>query len=747
MAGDPLDVVRDALLAAGCDPKGGQKITAKCPAHDDSSPSLSVARGTQQPVVFKCHAGCSPDAVLDALRLTWADLCEDDDGWEPPVQPKRISAVYGYVDEQGVALYEVVRYDPKDFRQRQPGGTWGIGNIRRVLFRLPAVIEAVANDQIVYICEGEKDVLAVEATGATATCNPGGAGKWKADYDQFFAGAQVVIISDDDEPGYRHTRDVIRHLEPVAASVKAVLPVDGAKDIAQHLGMGRTLDDVRPFDEPEPAKTRPDEWEAPIPLGQAGKPPVFPAHRFPPWINAYVVAMAEAVQVPVDLPAMLVLSALATAAGARAFVEVKPGFVEQLNLYTATAMAPGARKTPVFMRVTAPLMDHEQAAMEATAPDVAEAKVRLGIAKAAAAKAQIEAEKASPDARDEAAHFAAAQALMADAITVPTMPRLLVDDATPEALTSLMAEQGGRIAMFSDEGEVFSMMAGRYSSKGPNLAVYLKAHVGSRIRVDRKGREPELVKKPALTLGLTVQPVVLSQLLAIEGARGRGLLGRFLWSVPPSNVGYRRSDPEPVPAAVEERFATNLRALVAELADWTDPLPLVFTQAAGTALMRYQDSIEPRLRDPGGDLAHIADWAGKIVGHVARIAGLLYLATNVGGEMRGPIDASFVDDAVKIGDYLCIHALHAFQTMSDGPVQDNARAIMRWARDADLQVFTRRQAHQACRHRMPTVDDLKPALAMLEGTGHIRRLPVPDPTSKGGRPPGPKYQINPLSPL
>jgi len=496
------------------------------------------------------------------------------------------------------------------------------------------------------------------------------------------------------------------------------------------------------------ARANGEGWEPPVPLGQSGTPPVFPAHRFPPWINAYVVALAEAVQVPVDLPAMLTITALSAAAGGRAFVEIKPGYEEKLNLYTATAMAPGSRKTPVFMRVTAPLTDYEEAAIIEASPEVAEAKIRLAIAKADAAKAQLEAEKASEDARAEASHFAAAKAMMAEAITVPTMPRLLVDDATPEALTSLMAEQGGRIAMFSDEGEVFSMMAGRYSSKGPNLGVYLKSHVGSPIRVDRKGRDPEIIKKPALTLGLTVQPVVLSQLLAIDGARGRGLLGRFLWAVPPSNVGYRRSDPDPVPAAVEELFVTNLRALVAKLAEWTDPLPLVFTAEARAALMRYQDSIEPRLRDPGGDLAHIGDWAGKIVGHVARIAGLLHLATHLhDGNLRGPVDAALVDDAVKVGDYLCIHALHAFQAMHDGPVQDNAKALMRWARDADITVFSRRQAHQACRYRMPTTEDLKPVLDMLEGSGHIRRLPAPEPSPRGGRPPGPKYQINPLSSL
>jgi replicative DNA helicase len=489
------------------------------------------------------------------------------------------------------------------------------------------------------------------------------------------------------------------------------------------------------------ARANGDGWEPPVPLGQTGKPPIFPAHRLPPWINAYVVALAEAVQVPVDLPAMLALTALAAAAGGRAYVEIKPGYDEELNLFTATAMAPGSRKTPVFMRVTAPLVDYERTAIEEANPEVHEAKVRLAIAKADAAKAMQEAERAGDEARDEAAHFAAAKAAMAEAIVVPTMPRLLVDDATPEALTSLLAEQGGRIAMFSDEGEVFSMMAGRYSSKGPNLGVYLKGHVGSSIRVDRKGRDPEIIQKPALTLGLTVQPVVLSQLLAIDGARGRGLLGRFLWSVPANNVGYRRSDPEPVPAEVEEVFAGSLRTLVATLAGF-DRVPLVFTPEARAALQRFQEALEPRLREMG-DLGHIGDWAGKLVGHTARIAGLLHLATNIARGWGKNVEVGPVNDAIRIAEYLTAHALYAFEVMADGPLQDNAKALIKWAQDSDITVFSRREAHRACRHRLPTVEDLKPVLELLEGSGYIRRLPDPEPSTKGGRPPGPKYQVSP----
>lgn len=741
---DPLDVVRDALMAAGCDPRGGQRITAKCPAHADKNPSLSVARGTEQAVVFRCHAGCEPDAVIAALRLEWSDLIDDDD--EPYERPqRRIEAVYRYVDERGAPLFEVVRFDPKDFRQRRADGTWTMAGVRRVPYKLATVIAAVAAGQTVYVCEGEKDVHAVEQAGAVATTNPGGALKWLDDYDRFFKGADVVIVGDDDPTGHRHVIDVERHLKPVAKSVKVMLPVAGAKDVAEHLGRGLGLDDLRPFvaGETNPA----GGWEPPVPMGYQGKPPIFPAHRFPPWLNQYVCALAEAMQVPVDLPAMLSLAVLATAAGGRAMVEIKRQFVEPLNLYVAVAMPPGARKTPVFMRMVAPLVAYERDAVAALRAELNETKVRKAVAAAEATKAQNDAERASPDAKEEAVHFAAAMAQLADDIVIPTLPRLLVDDATPEALTSLLAEQGGRIGLFSDEGEVFKMMAGRYSSSGPNLAVYLKGHVGSPIRVDRKGREPEYVENPALTLGLTVQPEVLESVMAIEGARGRGLLGRFLWSLPPSNIGGRDSDPVAVPEAVEARYGDEMRTLVATLAEWKgdNKAVLVFTPEARAKLIAYQGRLEPRLALEG-DLGHIADWAAKLVGHVGRLAGLLHLAADVRTGCKTNVGVETVDDAIAIAGYLIEHALVSFDAMQSSRVRLDAQAILVWAQGRDVPVFSRRDAHRAHEHRVANVEELKEALALLEGNGFIRQVEQPKATPRRGHPFGPKYMVNPLNP-
>jgi hypothetical protein len=131
-----------------------------------------------------------------------------------------------YTDEFGALLYEVVRFEPKDFRQRRPDGLggwiWNLDDTRRVLYRLPELIELRALDHPIFIVEGEKDVENLRALNIPATTNAGGAGKWRDEYSECFSGADVVVIPDNDDAGRNHAVQVAHSLTGIAARVRVL---------------------------------------------------------------------------------------------------------------------------------------------------------------------------------------------------------------------------------------------------------------------------------------------------------------------------------------------------------------------------------------------------------------------------------------------------------------------------------------------------------------------------------------------
>lgn len=164
--------------------------------------------------------------------------------------PRRIVACYDYVDEAGDLLFQVVRYQPKDFRQRRPNGkggwAWSLGDVRRVLYRLPDLI-AADPAVLVFVTEGEKDVDRLRGLGLVATTSPQGAGKWTKCDRAALAGRHVVILPDNDQPGRQHARAIVRDLAGKAASVRVLelpeLPAKG--DVSDWIERGSTADELR----------------------------------------------------------------------------------------------------------------------------------------------------------------------------------------------------------------------------------------------------------------------------------------------------------------------------------------------------------------------------------------------------------------------------------------------------------------------------------------------------------------------
>jgi hypothetical protein len=488
------------------------------------------------------------------------------------------------------------------------------------------------------------------------------------------------------------------------------------------------------------------KWEPPAPLGATARLPAFPVGAFPGWLASQVNHTARFTQTPPDLAASAALAVLSTAAGGRAVVEVRGQWREPVNLYCVTALPPGARKSAVFAEMTRPVLDTEAAMVTHARGQILEMDTLLKIAQRDAEKAaHYAAGIDDTTARKQADADAIAKAQLAEAITVPVMPRLVADDITPEAAASLLAEQHGRLAVLSAEGGIFATLAGRYSSGVPNFDVFLKGHSGDMLRVDRKGRPPEHVPAPALTLGLCIQPEVLRDIAALHGFRGRGLLARNLYSIPADTVGHRKIGEDGIPEDVRDGYAASVQALVRTLAEWTDPAVLTLTPAAAALLLSAEQDIEPRLDMDAGDLAGIRDWASKQIGAVARIAGLLHLATHLTDGWGRPIEVATMASALKIGDYYTAHALAAFDHMGTDPAIEAARTVLRWIERDQPDRFTRRQAHMSLsRSRFPKVTDLDAPLGLLDDHGYIRREPEPERRGPG-RPPSPSYLVNPLA--
>lgn len=238
--------------------RSGGSYMVQCPAHEDGSASLSVAEGKDQPVVFHCFAGCRADDILAAIGLDWEDVTKPrEQSPDRFTQPRRdgkpfarsFVATYPYRDEAGDLLFEVCRGADKKFRQRRPDPEkpgsylWSLGDTRRVLYRLPELIAAVKAGEVIYLAEGEKDVESLRKQGFAATCNSGGAGKWRPEYSQFLREAIVVICADKDEPGQAHARQVRDSLLTVGATVEIVEAKVG-KDVSDHLAAGLGLEEM-----------------------------------------------------------------------------------------------------------------------------------------------------------------------------------------------------------------------------------------------------------------------------------------------------------------------------------------------------------------------------------------------------------------------------------------------------------------------------------------------------------------------
>lgn len=233
-------------------PSTGGNYKAVCPFHADKNPSLVVYADARHHC-FACEAhGDALDLIqyLDSCDIKTArERLEEIVGVSAPKIPQgpgEIKAVYRYTDEEGELLFEVVRYEPKNFRQRRPdpngGMTWKLGDVRKPLYRLPQVLQS----EVVWVVEGEKDADTLCKMGQVGTTTAGGSNApWLSEHTDALTGRTVFLVPDNDEPGRKRVARLAEALTGAANEVLVVEIPAPHKDITDYVNSGATIADLR----------------------------------------------------------------------------------------------------------------------------------------------------------------------------------------------------------------------------------------------------------------------------------------------------------------------------------------------------------------------------------------------------------------------------------------------------------------------------------------------------------------------
>lgn len=386
------------------------------------------------------------------------------------------------------------------------------------------------------------------------------------------------------------------------------------------------------------------KWKAPLPFNEVNLPP-FPVKSLPWPLGEWVTAVSQNTETPTDMAAVCALAVLSCTVQGKFVVSPKNHYSEPLNLYFLIVANSGERKSAIVRLMTQPIYQYERKENERRRTLMENEQVKLN-----SLKKQVE--TLERDGKNEKASKIRVQYRSIEQNQTKPL-RLIADDTTPEAMTSLLANNNGMLSIITTEGGIFDTLAGRYSNT-ISIDTVLKAYSGDPIRVDRKGREGEVINNPTLTMLLSAQDNVLAEIMKNEAFKSRGLTARILYSRPKSKMGTRHFVTPDIPPDLEIAY----QQLVGKLLEIPYPtngiLPIInLSPSAQKEVIRFHDWLEPKLVD---ELEYMESWGAKLLGNMLRIAGMLHCAKNSNAPSETALSSETVQQAIAISKYFLHHA-------------------------------------------------------------------------------------------
>ena len=465
-----------------------------------------------------------------------------------------------------------------------------------------------------------------------------------------------------------------------------------------------------------------NKWATPTPLRPDGTNLLpFPVNALPPIIGDMAQAIATTTSTDVAMAGTSILSAVSYCFSGVYRMSAKRDHTEPLVLYSLTVAEPSFKKSPVISLVKRPYATFAHDWNESNKQD---------IFKSQAERKLLESKMLALEKKDDVTAEEIAK-LQTDLSNIPqsNFRRIAVDDVTPESLVRLL-EENGTLLMISDEAGMLGNFSGRYSNNVPNIDLLLKCWNGETFISDRATRASIVLKKPYMSVCLACQPYVFDSMINNTAFRGSGLIARFLYCFPKSNIGIRKYDTQAVPETVIENYKNLTYKLLQDKFTYHSDMEkyLHFDHKAyGEFVDYYNNYIEPQLVT---DMAFCKDWGGKYHGLILRLCGIIHCikcALNGCEPVEKRVDIDTFCNAIEIGEYFREQAIYAYSLGDTDFATVKAERVLAKIRSKRITKIRQNDLYKLCRCTLfKNAADFAETMEMLEEYNYIFRT-----TSKG----------------
>lgn len=429
----------------------------------------------------------------------------------------------------------------------------------------------------------------------------------------------------------------------------------------------------------------PELWELPETFEKYNIIQPFPLNSLPPLLRDYLKAVADYVQVTPEMAVLPLMSVLALCVQDKAVIKhTGNSHTEPLNLYTITVASPGERKSGSLKEFMRPVEEFQEYYNKVHANEIESYRTE---------RAFLENQRSNAM-RGKNADLHTAKTITKQISDLERKHELVlnVSDATPEALAMEIHTQGGKIGIIDDEGSVFDVLSGIYSSGQANINIFLKAYDGSDYTILRRTKDNIELKKPLLTMGLMVQPEHFQEAMNNRQFSGRGFIHRFLFSFPESRAGYLKMSSPDIPETLQKQY----RDLIFHLLRMPSPseLPVIVCDKEAELLFSdYHEHLQKEIRD-GGIFENLKEWASKHFGRALRIAGILHICEHPPTEK---LTGDTAMKSIEVAMWTENHALNALSGSASEPQEiRNAKYILNKLKKSEKELISKSELLRLC---------------------------------------------------